>query len=392
MPTKGKALLLDAGFAALPILDELDKNGFETAVCGKKLQDPGHSFADLSFDLNYADKNHVLRLAQELNISALIPGVTDVSYITGSAVAEQLGLPGFDSPEVTDIVFRKDLFRAWANTRGYPIPQAVRQLADAHSLDLPLMVKPSDAYSGLGITRVNNRQQLAAAWQTALSVSPSGEALIENWCEGNLHSHSAFIRDGEIVAEFFVDEFSTVYRWQVNSSCLSTLLSERMKDQVSECMQTLVAELKLADGLLHTQFIADESRFWLIELTRRCPGDLYSQLIEMSTSAPYSLWFTQPFLAQHSTFGDRRPAHNRLIARHTVSVEKTVRFKAFNFGKLPARIVATVPLKKTGESVEPAPNDRAGIVFAEFDDRERLACTTPVLKNYFTLSHDGEAV
>lgn len=392
MLPQSKALLLDAGFAALPLLAVLEKNGFETAVCGKKLHDPGHTFADFSFDLNYADINEVRLLAKELKISALVPGVTDVSYITGSAVAEQLGLPGFDSPEVTDILFRKDRFRSWAKDKGYPIPLAVSQLAHAHSLNLPLIIKPSDAYSGLGISRIDDRRQLANAWQNALTFSSSREAVIENWCEGNLHSHSAFIRDGSIVAEFFVDEFSTVYCWQVNSSCLSTLLSEQMKNQVSECMQTLVSELKLADGLLHTQFIADDSRFWLIELTRRCPGDLYSQLIEMSTSAPYSLWFTQPFIALRSVFGSRRPAHHRFIARHTVSVEQSTRFSAFNFGKLPARIVTTVPLKKPGERVEPAPRDRAGLVFAEFDNVAELTRATPVLKNHFMLSRFGEAI
>lgn len=51
-------------------------------------------------------------LAREQQITALLPGVTDVSYLTGAWVAQQLGLPGFDSPEVTETIFMKDRFRA----------------------------------------------------------------------------------------------------------------------------------------------------------------------------------------------------------------------------------------------------------------------------------------
>lgn len=386
MYTQGKALLLDAGFAAMPILASLQKAGFETIVCGKKLQDPGHQLAEHSIDLNYADSDRVYELARHHAVSALLPGVTDVSYLTGSQVAERLGLPGFDQPDTTETLFLKDRFRAWASSRGYPIPRAVMRLEDADNLPLPLMVKPSDAYSGLGITRVDHRQQLPCAWQQAKAASASGEALIERWCDGNLHSHSAFIRDGRIVTEFFVDEYSTLYRWQVNSSSLSTQLSEQLKDQVSDCLQTLVGELKLTDGLLHTQFIADADSFWLIELTRRCPGDLYSRLIELSTATPYTRWFTQPFLGQSSTFAARRPVHQRYIARHTLSVEQATHFSAVDYGSLDARIVATVPLKKSGERVEPAPRDRAGIIFAEFSDAAELAAATPLLRNHFTLS------
>lgn len=385
MTTKKKALLLDAGFAALPLLAALDKQGYQTAVCGSKPQDPGHQFADLSFNINYADQQQVLALATSLKVDALLPGVTDVSYLTGCQVAHQLGLPGFDHPDSAEILFKKGAFRHWANQHGYPVPQAVNHPDAADTLPLPLMIKPVDAYSGLGISLVDNRQAILPAWEQACAASSDGQAVIETWIEGSLHSHSAFIRNGKIVAEYFVDEFCTVYPWQVNSSSLSTALDEPLKNQVSECLQALVNDLQLCDGLLHTQFIRGKNGFWLIELTRRCPGDLYSRLIELSTATPYALWFVQPFLGQHSDIRDKRPAQQRLIARHTLSVASRTPFSCFSYGQLPARIIATVPLKKPGEMLECAPRDRAGIIFAEFDRLTELATYTPQLKAYFTL-------
>lgn len=222
------------------------------------------------------------------------------------------------------------------------------------NMAFPLLVKPVDAYSGLGISRVDEAFALDVALALAIQASASGDIVIESFCQGNLYSHSAFVRDGDIACEYFVDEYCTVYPWQVNSSCLSVGLNDRLRERVSECMQSLVREAGFCDGLLHTQFIANDERFWLIELTRRCPGDLYSRLIEFSTRTPYALWFTQPFLQQQSAFEARRPAVQRYIARHTVSLPEARRFTTFMYDS-PARIVETVPLKLSGEWVQPAP-------------------------------------
>lgn len=380
------AMILDAGFASLPLQQAMKAAGFRTLACSGKAQDAGMKFADATRVQNYVDSDAVLAIAREEKIAALSPGVTDVSYLSGCRVAQTLGLPGFDSPEVSDILFLKDRFRAWASRQGYPIPQAAATPQEALTLAFPLLVKPVDAYSGMGITLVQDPAGLEAAVATARSVSPGGQCVIETFCEGQLYSHSAFIRGGEIACEFFVDEFCSVYPWQVNSSCLSVALSDAMRDRVSECMQAIVQDLQLVDGLLHTQFIANEQNFWLIEVTRRCPGDLYSRLIELSTGVNYSAEFVAPFLGEASCFASRRPARQRTIARHTVSCDTHTRFFGFSYDALPAQVIQTIPLKLPGDSLGPAPGDRAGLVFAEFDDVDALGRLTPTLRHYFSFN------
>lgn len=167
-------------------------------------------------------------------------------------------------------------------------------------MPFPLLVKPVDAYSGKGISLIHQPDELDEAVNVARAASAGGHCVIETFCQGALYSHSAFIRGGEITCEFFVDEYCTVYPWQVNSSCLSVNLTESMRDQISECMAAIDSDLGLVDGLLHTQLIADERQFWLIEVTRRCPGDLYSKLIELSTGVDYCREFVAPFIGQTS--------------------------------------------------------------------------------------------
>ncbi|MFZ3619595.1 ATP-grasp domain-containing protein [Leclercia barmai] len=381
-----QALMLDAGFASLPLQHAVKAAGFRTLICSGKAGDAGMKYADTSRLQNYAHTDAVLAIAREENIAALLPGVTDVSYLSGCRVAHALGLPGFDTPDVSDTIFLKDKFRAWAHNKGLPVPQAAWNAEQARRLTLPLLVKPVDAYSGNGITKVTDWIMLEAAIETAREASPGKQYVVENFCEGDLYSHSAFIRNGEIVCEFFVDEYCTVYPWQVNSSSLSQKLSPALRDRVSECMQSIVSDLRLVDGLLHTQFIASEGQFWLIELTRRCPGDLYSRLIELSTGVAYADWFVAPFLGKSTPVAPRRPAQIRSIARHTVSVDRPMRFMGFAFKSLPADVIEMIPLTSPGTLVGPAPGDRAGLIFAEFRDDATLLQMTPQLKDYFLLN------
>ena len=149
------AMILDAGFASLPLQQAIKAAGFRTLACSGKAQDAGMKYADATCVQNYADSKAVLAIARNEKITALSPGVTDVSYLSGCRVADELGLPGFDSPEVSDLLFLKDRFRKWASGQGYPIPRAVRSPQDAHALTFPLLVKPVDAYSGMGISLIH---------------------------------------------------------------------------------------------------------------------------------------------------------------------------------------------------------------------------------------------
>ncbi|WP_050569881.1 acetyl-CoA carboxylase biotin carboxylase subunit family protein [Dickeya sp. NCPPB 3274] len=381
------ALMLDAGFSALPLLEACLEQGVAIGVCSGKPGDPGHIRATRSIVEDYSDKEAILGIVRKENIKAILPGVTDVSYETGAWVAESLGMPGFDSVETTAILLKKDAFRAYAQRKGLPIPKAVRDIESVGQLSYPILVKPVDAYSGRGITQVQREQDILPAYQSAASASVSGQVVIEEFRQGSLHSHSAFIRNGEIVCEFFVDEYCTVYPYQVNSSCVAHQMSETLKNAVSDCINSIVADLKLCDGLLHTQFISRGDDFWLIELTRRCPGDLYCQLIRYSTDIPYAEYFVAPFLSLPSAFANKRPTARHYVARHTVSVSEKTIFNALRYHQLPGELLESVVLKKSGEVLNPAPGDRAAVVFMTFDEEAALLKSTVNLKNHLVVSH-----
>jgi biotin carboxylase len=349
--------------------------------------DPCHQYADTSFYIDYSDREALLRLVESEKFDYVVPTCNDYSYMSCAWFAERLGYPGFDNFDVAVIIHTKNEFRRITQQYEVPAPRANRQQAnqpiDASGLKYPLLVKPIDSFSGRGVTKVLDASVLDAAVDTARQASRSGEIVLEEFVDGTLHSHSAFIHNREIVADFFVDEFCTVYPYQVDCSNHPSRLTTAMQSAVRATIAQLVKDLDLQDGLLHTQFIANSEQYWIIECMRRCPGDLYGSLIERSTGASYMDFFVRPFLGEIIS-PDARPAAHKPTGRHTVSVRNTLSTYTFSH-TIPAVNVHITPLKNSGEHLKAAPFDKLAILFAEYPDESTMLEVTPRLSEFVSL-------
>lgn len=140
-------------------------------------------------------------------------------------------------------------------------------------------------------------------------------------------------------------------------------------------MGDLTHLLGLQDGLLHTQFIANEHEFWIVECMRRCPGDLYGHLIELSTGVCYTDFFVRPFVGD--TVPEVLANEDCLpVGRHTISTAREMIFQSFT-STLHEINLSVVPLKNSGEKLNPAPFDKVAVVFAQYPDEQVMAEVTP---------------
>jgi len=387
MTLSRKALLVGSSFSAVPIFFALKARGLHVSVCGNLQSDPCHQYADASFFVDYSDRDALLKVVQDNGFDFLVPSCNDYAYMASTWVAAQCGFPGYDSMDAASIIHTKGLFRRFTETHSIKAPHAVRlsdgDPVEAGTLRAPYLVKPVDSFSGRGVTRVRKPEALADAVATARSSSRSPEVVVEEFIEGSLHSHSAFFSGGKIVSDFFVDEYCTVYPYQVNCSNHPSRLDESPREAVREEMRKVVRLAGLSDGLMHTQFIEREGRVWIIESMRRCPGDLYNKLVEYSTGAPYTDYYVRPFVGEPLPAPAESPAL-KYVGRHTISTAMPT--VAFSFShNLPTAAVRTVPLKNSGERLGPAPYDKLAIVFAEFATREELLAVAPDFARYISI-------
>lgn len=380
-----RVLLVGTSFSAAPMARILKSQGSRVAVCGALPEDPCVAWADEYFQFDYSDPDKLLALVEQEAFDALCPSCNDYSYLSSAAVAQRLGYPGFDSPEATTILSDKGRFRAFLQASGLPAPRALPARAEASSiaaLAYPLLVKPTDSFSGRGVTRIEDPQALGPAVALAEQSSRQAEAVVEEYIEGSLHSHSAFLHRQEIQTDFFVDEFCTVYPYQVNCSNIPSRLGPVVREQMRECIHELARRLKLADGLLHTQFIVRAGEIFLIECMRRCPGDLYNQLVSYSTGAAYLENYLRPFLGEPTVPEYRE--REEPWARHTISLASDAIVWSIGH-RFPSEDVRIYQLRESGSLIRRAPYGKAAIVFARFGDTETLFELTPRLREMISI-------
>ncbi|MCG6414187.1 ATP-grasp domain-containing protein, partial [Vibrio fluvialis] len=141
--------------------------------------------------------------------------------------------------------------------------------------------KPVDAFSGRGVSVIDGMDidSVANADEVARSVSHTGRSLFETFVEGQLYSYSAFIEQRKVVESFVVIEGSSSNPYAVDTSYVDDEFNEDARAVLKKSIEAIAQHLQLRDGLVHLQFILADGQPYLIEITRRCPGDLYSKLI-----------------------------------------------------------------------------------------------------------------
>ena len=367
-----RTLLVDTNRAAVPIYHALCDMGHEVWVVGAK---PTETLAKLAPNYVQLDYSNVPRLAafvDEKGFDYLLPGCTDLSYQVCAEINKGR-FPGFDTPANTSAINTKNEFRKVASDLGLPIPR-VLSLEQACNVE-SIIVKPVDSFSGRGMTVLHDPApgKLNEAFETACKASKTGDAIIEEFVSGQLFSHSAFVWDGEVVADFVVQEDCTTNPFTVDTSRLVTNFPRGMLESLRASVLLLASSLHLTNGLMHTQFIACGNRYWIIEITRRCPGDLYSLLIEFSTGSPYAASYAAPFVGKVPSPRDIGDVQERII-RHTVTSRDGASLWGFHF-TIPVDIRLFVPLATSGDLIGASPYGRAGIFFFHSpseDEQEKL--------------------
>ena len=377
-----KVLIADAGFSVMPIVRALKNEGYFVGVCGGVPADPCHSLADESFVIDYSDSKLLQKIFVSNKYQFLVPGCTDISYLSSAKVAAKLGLPGYDSTLIANTIFNKLNFRRWCAKTGAPSPKYAEDISELNKFNYPILAKPVASFSGRGISKILNRAQLKKLFSDGVE---SEEFIFEEFVGGQLYSHSAFIRNHKIVDDFFVQEYCTVYPYQVNSSCLDASLKTAIKNEVRLAIEKMSQNLDLCDGLIHTQFISNQKQFWFIEVTRRCPGDLYSKLIEYSTGVDYAGLYARSFCDTKLRRSNRVMRGQRYFSRHTLSAENEAIFGGITC-TVNSKSAAMVTLKKSGEILRPAPYDRAAVLFFEHSTKNDMRQITPLLRNFVNLN------
>ena len=352
-------LLLDTNVSSFPIYEYLVSLGYNVWVMGGNPDDCLAKYSTNYIGQDYSDVLKLKKYISKYKINYIVPGCNDVSYSAATQINNKNYLLGLDSYQVDKTLNNKEIFKNFALQHNIPVPK-VFNVNNLNGYDFPVMVKPSDSFSGRGNTTANKQKDIPKAIAKAKKFSKINGYVIEEYILGQLYSHSAFISNKKIIQDFIVEEHCLTNRFVVDTSFVLNNFNDLKYKSIKENIEKICSLLNLVDGLVHTQFVDTKDGIKILEITRRCPGDLYSLLIEKSTGFKYAQNYTNPFIGLPI-----KPAliNRSYILRHTISQSYEKPFIGVDFNK--QLNMDFIPLSKTGDIIKESPFSRIGLVFTK---------------------------
>jgi biotin carboxylase len=280
-------LFVGAGRHQRRAIQRAKELGLRVAAVDRNPDALGLAEAEIARVVDYADADAVVKALGRVKLDGVMTVSADSAVPVVAAIAERLGLPGI-GVETAHLMTHKVAMRRRLADAGVPQPRfaALRRLSERHrALDevgLPAVLKPADSGGQRGVFRVDSMDDIEAHLHEAISTSPTGEAILEEFVDGTEMNGIVIARGGEPMPLTLSDRLrppgigfgvgwihvypATVYGHQLEES-------ERVAAYA-------VKALGLEDGIAFPQLIAGpDGRVAMVECAARIPGGQMADLV-----------------------------------------------------------------------------------------------------------------
>ena len=288
-----KLAIIGASYLQRPLVEKAKEMGLYTicfawaegAVC--------KDLVDEFYPISIVDKEEILHICQEKQIDGICTIASDVAAPTVAYVAERMGLVG-NSYQASVTANNKYAMRQAFMNADVPCPKflCVEDCTEAtidkikQSMKLPLIVKPADRSGSLGVTKVENTEELKDAIDNALACSFKKLAMVEEFVGGREISVEFISYQGKHYPLQITDKVTTgaPHFVELEHHQPSTLSAE-MYAQIYAITESALNALGITNGASHSEYkITEDGDVYVIEIGGRMGGDFIgSDLVSLST-------------------------------------------------------------------------------------------------------------
>ncbi len=375
-----KILILNGGHSEIPLIEAAKELGFYVITTGNKPDLIGHRYADQYILGDFSDKELMLKIAKENKIDAVCSSANDFGAISAAYVAEKMKLGGHDSYNTALLLHQKDGFKHFAkiNQLQSPVSDIYDSYDDAilaeSKYTYPVIVKPVDLTGGKGVSKICTAKEYSSAVAAALKRSRIHKIVIEKFIEGSYHSFSTFLLNKKVISWFCDNEYSFVYPYFVDTSAGPAENMDGVKDTLIKQAETVAEKLNLSNGVFHMQYVMDTTGTpYIIDITRRCSGDLYPEPVEHSTGIPWAKWIVMSEAGYEAESFTERGTQKKICGRHCIMAPKEGLVKDVVISdELRGNIYKSLEWWKKGDIVYNHFTDKQGVLFLEYSSREEM--------------------
>ena len=280
----GKKLLILGGNPETSALVRLANDmGIKTIVASYRASDDAKKYAWKSSEVDGMDVQGLVALAREEQVDGVLVGVADMLVPSYCKVCDALGLPCYATQQIVDVFSYKDVFKETCEKYGiHGIPEYYLDASlnpdDIAKIKFPVMVKPVDSSSGMGMTVCCNAKELPAAVEKALSVSSKKRFIVERYMQDveDMGMYYTF-KDGYCSASCIYDRYTTDEQPGLARVCLGGTYTSKHLEEYFEHMHEnavrMFKEIGIRNGVLMLSAFYENGEFYVYDTGFRLQGE-----------------------------------------------------------------------------------------------------------------------
>lgn len=275
-----KILVIGAGIGQVFIAKKIKARGYYLIAITQKGNYPVIDIADKVYYENVFNKEAVLDIARKERIDGVVSDQNDMMMPVVAYVAEHLVLPG-NYTNVVDAYCNKNIFRDNCDKIGIPVPKhtsvsKVELPSDLSGVPFPWVVKPADAQSSVGVTKVNNEVEYLEAVTYAIEVSKTNTAIVEQFFQGQELVAEGFVYKGKYYNLGFADRkyFDLDGLFIPSQTLFPSIVLQSTLEKITECEERMAEYVQPDFAIVHSEYLynADSDEICVVESALRGGG------------------------------------------------------------------------------------------------------------------------
>jgi len=284
-----KLLILGANPETVPLVETANAMGIKTLVTSNRPEDAAKKVAWKSCSVDGLDVPGLIALAREEQVDGVLVGVADILVPAYCKVCDALNLPCYATKEIVEVFSYKDVFKATCERYGiHGIPEfyldSTMNPEDVANIKYPVMVKPVDGCSGMGMTVCYCEEELEDAVQKALNASRTKRFIVEKYMECEDVGMYYTFKDGVCSVSCVGDRYTCGEQKGVSRVCLGTTYPSKHLEEYFERIHDnalrMFKETGIRNGVLMLSAFYEDGEFYVYDPGFRLQGEAQHLLLK----------------------------------------------------------------------------------------------------------------
>lgn len=286
-------MILGGGKNQIPLIKAAKELEYYVVVCDGRDDIQGKQLCDKFININYMDKELVLKEAEKEKIDGIIsnsePAMLIVAY-----VSENLNLAGNSTSSVQKLLSKAE-FRSLQKEAGVFAPfHEVVQTADeimeaVREIEFPIIIKPAECSGSRGTTRLDvfDEKKILEAFEKCRNFSRNNKVEVEEFVEMNslvVNEADIFVLDGEILWDGAMSTGRSAEKPMLPMTTNFPIrISEEKFYKFKNTVERILKQANIKHGIYNVESYFAEDEVFVIEINPRQGGNFIPKLIQEHT-------------------------------------------------------------------------------------------------------------